>query len=157
MPQFMFMEWTNCQSIQNETIFIETIKTIWPHCRSVQSPHDHYLKWYEADRDVYPIYKIYHIVIDGRHDSNVVVVPTFLLTYLISHKNPINGFRPAATQSSTRLCFLSAFANWSHQSMWGLPRFGPSKGYKSSHHIPVSPEHPPSYERRVRANTAARY
>ena len=43
------------------------------------------------------------------------------VTYLIGHNNPINGFRPAATRPSRRLCFLRAYARWLHQSMTGLP------------------------------------
>ena len=87
---------------------------------------------------------------------------TYLLTYLIGHKNPINGFRPAATHSYRRFCFLRVYASWLHQSMTGLPRFGPSNGYKVilfadfrryPHQKPVSPEHLPPYERHFRANT----
>ena len=54
----------------------------------------------------------------------------FVCLCLIGHNNPINGFRPAATQPSRRLCFLRAFASWLHQSMTGLPRFGLTNGYK---------------------------
>ena len=73
------------------------------------------------------------------------------LLYLIDHNNPINGFRPAATHPSRCLCFLRACANWLHQSMPGLHRFGNSNGSKvaffvdfrrSPHQILVSPEHP---------------
>ena len=45
-----------------------------------------------------------------------------LLTYLIGHNNPINGFRPAATHPSRRFCSLRAYASWLHQSMTGLPQ-----------------------------------
>ena len=48
-----------------------------------------------------------------------------LFTYLIGHNKPINGFRPAATHPSRRLCFLCAYA-----TMSGLPRFGLSNRYK---------------------------
>ena len=84
-----------------------------------------------------------------------------LLTYLIGHNNPINGFRPAAAHPSRRLCSLRAYASWLHQSMTGLPRFGLSNGYKvvlfadfrrSPHQIPVLPEHSPPYERHGRAS-----
>ena len=44
--------------------------------------------------------------------------------------NPISGFRPVVTHSSRRLCFLSAYVSWSHQSMTGIPLFSPSNGYK---------------------------
>ena len=44
-------------------------------------------------------------------------------TYLIGHNNPINGFRPAATHTSRRFCFLRAYASWLHQSMAMLHRF----------------------------------
>ena len=40
-----------------------------------------------------------------------------LLTHLIGHINPINGFRIAATLLSRRLCFWCSCASWSHQSM----------------------------------------
>ena len=46
---------------------------------------------------------------------------SYLLTYLIGHNNPINGFRPAATHPSRRFCFLCAYASWLHQSMTGPP------------------------------------
>ena len=81
---------------------------------------------------------------------------TVLLTYLIGHNNPINGFRPAATHPSRRFCSLRAYASWLHQSMTGFLRFGLSNGCKvvlfadfrrSPHQIPVSPKHPPPYER----------
>ena len=41
-------------------------------------------------------------------------------TYLIGHNNPINGFQPAAIHPSRRLCFLRAYASFSHQSMTGV-------------------------------------
>ena len=53
-----------------------------------------------------------------------------LLTYLIGQNNPNNGFQPAATHLFWRLCFLCAYANWSHQSMTGLPLFRPPNWYK---------------------------
>ena len=53
----------------------------------------------------------------------LLLLKSYLLTYLIGHNNPINGFRPAATHPSRRLCFLRAYASWLHQSMTGLPRF----------------------------------
>ena len=90
---------------------------------------------------------------------------TYLL-YLIGHNNPINGFRPAATLPSRRFCSLRAYASWLHQSMTGHPRFDLSNGCKvvlfadirrSPHQIPVSPEHPPPYERHGRASAAAGY
>ena len=55
------------------------------------------------------------------------------LTYLIGRNSPIDGCRPAH------------YASWLHQSMTGLPRFGPSNEYKvvlfaefrrSPHHNP---------------------
>ena len=97
---------------------------------------------------------------------NETIIWTNLLTYLIGHNNLINGFRPAATHRSRRLYFLRAYANWLHQSMTGLPRFGVSNGYKlvlfadfrrSPHQIPVSPKHHISYERHGRASAAAEY
>ena len=69
----------------------------------------------------------------------------FLLIYLIGHNNPINGFRSAATHPSRRLCFLRAYAGWLHQSMTSVDQ------------IPVSPEHPPPYERHGRASAAAEF
>ena len=89
-----------------------------------------------------------------------------LLTYLIGHNNPINGFRPAATLPSRSFCSLRAYASWLHQSMTGLLRFDPSNGYKivfftdfhrSPHQIPVSLELPPPYERNSLASAAAEY
>ena len=89
-----------------------------------------------------------------------------LLTYLIGHNNPINGFRPAATHPSRRFCSLRTYASWLHQSMAGLPLFGLSNGCKvvlfadfrrSPHQIPVSLEHPPAYERHGRASAADGY
>ena len=49
-----------------------------------------------------------------------------LLTYLTDYNNPINGFRPAATHPSRRLCFLHAFDDraspiWSFQRIQGRP------------------------------------
>ena len=88
------------------------------------------------------------------------------LTYLNVHNNPINGFQPAATHPSSRLSFLHAYANWSHQSMAGPSRFGPSNGYKiilfthfcrSPHQIPIPLERPPPYERHNRASATAEY
>ena len=85
---------------------------------------------------------------------------------LIGHNNPINGFRLAATHLSRRLGFLCAYDTWSHQSMTGLPRFGPSNGYKvvlffdfrrCPHQIPVSPEYHSPSERYGRASAAALY
>ena len=61
-----------------------------------------------------------------------------LLTYLIDHNNPINGFWTAATHSSRRLCFLRAYASWLHKSMTELPRFGHSNGYSRLQQIPAS-------------------
>ena len=84
-----------------------------------------------------------------------------ILTYLIGHNNPINGFRPAATPPSRRLCFLRTYGSWLHQSMTGLPQIGTSNEYKvvlfanfrrSLHQIPISPDHPPPYERYGRAH-----
>ena len=40
--------------------------------------------------------------------------PNNFLIYLIDHNNSFNGFRPAATDPSRRLCFLRAYASWSH-------------------------------------------
>ena len=89
-----------------------------------------------------------------------------LLTYLIGHNNPIYGFRPAATLPSRRFCSLRAYASWLHQSMTRLPRFDLSNGFKvvlfadfrrSPHQMPVSPEHPPPYERHGRSSAAAGY
>ena len=77
-------------------------------------------------------------------------------TYLIIHNNLINGFWPAATHPSRRIYFLRAYASWSHQLITGLPRFGPSKGYKavlcanfrkSPHQIFVSPDYLPLFAR----------
>ena len=91
---------------------------------------------------------------------------TNLLTYLIGHNNPINGFRLAATLPSRRFCSLRGYASWLHQSMTGLPRFDLFNGCRvvlfadfrrSPHQIPVSPEHPPPYERHGRASAAAGY
>ena len=71
-------------------------------------------------------------------------------TYLIGHNNLINGFRPAVTHPTRRLCFLRAYVSWSYQPMTGLPQFGPSNGYKvvfftdfrrSPYQIPVTPDH----------------
>ena len=59
-----------------------------------------------------------------------LVVLFTLLTYLIGHSNPINGFRPAATHPSRCLYFLCTFAIWLHQSMTGVSRFSLSSGYK---------------------------
>ena len=56
----------------------------------------------------------------------------YLPSYSIIQDNPINGFRPAVTHPSRCLCFLRAYASWSHQSMTGLPRFGPFNEYKVS-------------------------
>ena len=90
----------------------------------------------------------------------------YLLTYLIGHNNPINGIRPAATLPSRRFCSLRAYASWLHHSMTRLPRFDLSNECKvvlfadfrrSPHQIPVSPEHPPPYERHGRASAAAGY
>ena len=81
--------------------------------------------------------------------------PSYLLTYLIGRNNSINGFLPGATHLSRRFCFLCAYTTLLHQSITGLPRFGPSNGCKiylfldfrrSPHQIPVSPDHPPPYE-----------
>ena len=92
--------------------------------------------------------------------SGVKTLSTYLLTYLIGHNKPINGFRPAATHLSRRLCLLRAEASWSH------PSFGPSNGYKvfrfddfrrSPHQIPVLPEHSPPFDRLCRASAAAGY
>ena len=66
---------------------------------------------------------------------------TNLLAYLIGHNNPINGFRPAATHSSRRLCFLRVYASWLHQSMtwpsqcslWILIRCTTSMSLRSSY------------------------
>ena len=55
-----------------------------------------------------------------------------ILTYLNGHNNPINRFRPVATHPSRCLRFLRVYASWSHQTMTGLPRFGPSNGSSSS-------------------------
>ena len=52
------------------------------------------------------------------------------MTFLIAHNNPINGFRPDATHPSRRHCSLRVSASWSHQSMTGIPRFGPCNRYK---------------------------
>ena len=41
----------------------------------------------------------------------LVAINTYLL-YLIGHNNLINGFRPAATHPSRRLCFLRAYDSW---------------------------------------------
>ena len=38
----------------------------------------------------------------------------FILTYLIGHNNPFNGFWPAATHTSRRLCSLRAYVSWLH-------------------------------------------
>ena len=90
----------------------------------------------------------------------------YLLTYLISHNNSIKEFRPAATHPSRCLCFLHANDSWSHQSMTGLFRFGPSNGYKvilfadfrrSPHQIPISLEHPTPFKRHGRASAVAGY
>ena len=80
-------------------------------------------------------------------------------TYLIGNNNPINGFRPAATHPSRRLCFLRAYASWLHQSMTGFPRFGLSNGYKIVLFADFrrSPEQPPQYERHGRASAAAEH
>ena len=73
---------------------------------------------------------------------------------------------PTTKHPSRRLCFLRAYASWLHQSIIGFPRFGLSNGYKVTlftdfrrypHQIPVSPEHPPPYERDGRASAAAEY
>ena len=87
--------------------------------------------------------------------------PPILLTCLIGHNNPINGFRPAVTHPSRRLCFLRAYDSWLHQSKTGLLRFGLPNEFadfrRSPHKIAVSPEHPPPYERHGRASTAVCY
>ena len=43
-----------------------------------------------------------------------------LLTYLIGHNNPINGFRLGAAHPYRRLCFLRAYASWLHQGFLNL-------------------------------------
>ena len=101
-----------------------------------------------------------------KSSESKIILPWNLLTYLIGHNNPINGFRPAATLPSRRFCFLHAYVSWLHQSMTGLPRYDLCNGCKvvlfadfrrSPHQIPVSPEHPPPYERHGRASAAAGY
>ena len=98
--------------------------------------------------------------------SIFVTLFTYLLTYLIGHNNPINGFRPAATYPSRRFCSLRAYVSWLHQSLTGLPRFGLYNEckvvlfvdfHRSPHQIPDSSEHPPPYERHGRARAAAGY
>ena len=74
---------------------------------------------------------------------------SYLLTYLIGHNNSFNGFRPAATHPSRRLCFLCAYGCRSHQWMTRLPRYGLSNGYNV-----VSPKHPPPYEQHGRARSS---
>ena len=97
--------------------------------------------------------------VQDENELFVAMCIALLLTYLIGHNNPINGFRPAATHSSRRLCSLRAYASW-------LPLFGLSNGCKvvlladfrrSPHQIPVSPEYPPPYEQHGRASAAAGY
>ena len=86
------------------------------------------------------------------------IADTRILTYLL------NGFLPFLTHTSSLLWFLRAYSSWSHQSMTGLPRSGPSNANKvvlfadfrkSPHQIPVSPKHPSPFERHGRASTAA--
>ena len=80
--------------------------------------------------------------------------------------NSINEFRSAATHLSRRLCFLSVYASWSHQSMTALSRFDPSNEYKVvlfadfrkfPHQIPVLPEYFTPNERLGQVSTAAEY
>ena len=74
----------------------------------------------------------------------------YLLTYLIGHNMPINGFWPDGTHPFRRLCILRTYASLSHQSRTGVPRYSPSNGYKVVlfvdfrrflHQISVSREH----------------
>ena len=80
--------------------------------------------------------------------ENFLESSTHLFTYLIGHNNPIKGYRPTATYSSTQVPLLLAC----HQSIIGLPRFGPRNEYnvvrfadlrRSSHQKHVWPNSSP--------------
>ena len=86
--------------------------------------------WPPRSCDLTPLdYYLWGAVKDKCYADNPETIDA-LLTYLIGHNNSINGFRPAATHTSRRLCFLRAYVSWLHQSMTGLPRFGLSNGCK---------------------------
>ena len=55
-------------------------------------------------------------------------VPHSTLTYLIGNNNPINGFRPAATYTSRRLCCLRAYTMAFNNSSFSICSFERKQG-----------------------------
>ena len=151
--------------VSEDRIISRKAEVVWPHRSCDVTPLAYYL--WDAVQD--KCYAEKPETIDALKDNireAIAEIQLHLLTYLIGHNNPINGFRPAGTYPSRRLCFLRAYASWLHQSMTGLPRFGLSNGCKvvlfadfrrSPHPIPALPEHPPPYERHGRASAAVAY
>ena len=72
----------------------------------------------------YALYKLRVLIIPWNcYQMKFKKVALYLLTYLIGHNKPINGFRPAATHPSRRFGSLRAYACLLHQSMiWSFQR-----------------------------------